>query len=142
MNNDSWAIGDPTVPSACYFHIPLPEFFEAWYAYKDGNPDANLVLENTSTDEYSGGPLPESDTHFFDVCKEYGSTKAICVAHDHINDSVINYKGINLCFGVSSTDRIYYDENKLGGQVMVINKNDQSLSFENIYHTYNEVENK
>ena len=134
LKNDSWKVGDPTIPSTMYFHIPLPEFFEAWYwAIENG-------VETIGTDEeFHGGPKPSTDLGFFDVIKEYGSTKAISVAHEHINDSVIDYEGVKLCFGVHSTNRIYFDENKLGGQVIIINKDDQSLSTENIYHKYSEV---
>lgn len=125
--------GGTPVPSAMYFHIPLPEFFTAWNE-KDSNPES--VLIKGTTDEFGGGPLPETDLHLFDKVKELGSTKAISVAHDHINDSVIKYKDVALCFGVHSTDRIYYDANKIGGQVIVVDKDTQELNFENIYTTY------
>ena len=134
------------VPSAMYFHIPLPEFFTAWHELKGetDNLHNSHVPENfdpkASTDEFGGGPDPSSDTHLFDKVKELGSTKAISVAHDHINDSVIIYDDVALCFGVHSTDRIYYDKEKLGGQVIVIDKdNPSTLRFENIKNTYEEV---
>lgn len=131
--------GGKVVPSAMYFHIPLPEFFTAWKE-KDSNPESVLIMG--STDEMGGGPKVETDLHLFDKVKELGSTKAISCAHDHVNDSVIKYKDVALCFGVHSTDRIYYDETKIGGQVIVVNKDTQALTFENIYTTYKEVEGK
>ncbi|MBQ0009014.1 MAG: metallophosphoesterase, partial [Firmicutes bacterium] len=134
------------VPSAMYFHIPLPEFFTAWNDAKDGKENAKVILG--TTDEFGGGPLPSTDTHLFSKVEELGSTIAISCAHDHINDSVINYKvkgekDVALCFGVHSTDRIYYDSAKLGGQVIVVDHSDPwHLTFENIYHSYSEVEGK
>ena len=129
------------VPSAMYFHIPLPEFFNAWNDAKDGKPNAEILMG--TTDEFGGGPLPSTDTHMFDKVKELGSTIAISCAHDHINDSVIMYDDVALCFGVHSTDRIYYDSAKLGGQVIVVDHNDPwHLTFENIKNSYSEVEGK
>ena len=134
------------MPSAMYFHIPLPEFFEAWHelngevenkhnSHRPENFDANA-----STDEFGGGPAPESDTHLFDKVKELGSTIAISVAHDHINDSVIIYDDVALCFGVHATDRIYYDAKKLGGQVITIDHtNPWNLSFKNIKNSYEDL---
>lgn len=132
--------GGSVIPSAMYFHIPTPEFFTAWNEAKSGN-GGEVILG--STDEFGGGPLPSSDTHIVDVIKELGSTKAISCAHDHINDSVIKCDDLYFCFGVHSTDRIYYDDAKLGGQVIIVNHdNPSNLSFENIKLTYSEVEGK
>lgn len=140
-SKDSERFGNGTViPSAMYFHIPLPEFFTAWTEAEKGSPEAIKIIGGT--DEMGGGPTEETDLHLFDKVKELGSTKAISVAHDHINDSVVKYKDIALCFGVHSTDRIYYDEHKVGGQVIKVNKDTFELGFENIYTTYKEVEGK
>lgn len=129
------------LPSAMYFHIPLPEFFTGWNEAVQGKPEAIKILG--TTDEFGGGPLPESDTHLFKKVQDLQSTIAISCAHDHINDSIINYQGIDLCFGVHSTDRIYYEAKKIGGQVMIIDKDDQwKLTYENIYHSYDELEGK
>ena len=133
--------GGVILPSLMYFHIPLPEFFTGWNDAVNGKPEA-IKIKGT-TDEFGGGPLPESDTHLFDKVLELESTKVISCAHDHINDSVIEYKGVNLCFGVHSTDRIYYDAKKIGGQVISIDPVDQwTFDFENIYFTYDELEAK
>ena len=133
--------GDVPIPSAMYFHIPLPEFFTGWNAAKAGADNAELVLGETK--EFGGGPLPSSDTHLFQEILNKGSTIAVSCAHDHINDSVVIYEDVALCFGVHSTDRIYYDETMLGGQVIVVDHDDPwTLRFENIKHSYAEVEGK
>lgn len=136
------------VPSAMYFHIALPEFLEAWHEMDGTSENVHNchVPEGfdpkASIGEY-GGPAPESDKHLFDKVKELGSTLAISVAHDHINDAVIIYDDIALCYGVHSTDRIYYDKEKLGGQVISIDHDDPTkLKFENIKHSYEEAEAK
>lgn len=141
VNAEKSRNGGLATPSALYFHIPLPEFFTAWNDAKEGKENSKIIIG--TTDEFGGGPLPSSDTHLFDKVKELGSTIAISCAHDHINDSVIEYNGVNLCFGVHSTDRIYYDSAKLGGQVISIDhENPWNLKFENIKNSYEEVEGK
>lgn len=131
------------IPSAMYFHIALPEFYTAGELANAGDPSVKSLVEGATTDEFLGGPTPESDTHLFDKVKELGSTLAISCAHDHINDSVLEYQGIALCFGVHATDRIYFDPNKIGGQVISVSHEDQTkLSYENIYATYEELEDK
>lgn len=127
--------GGVVVPSVAFFHIPLPEFDDAWDASQNGNP--NAILEEGWKNENCCPP--KKNTHLFDKMLELGSTKAILVGHDHLNNFRILYKGIYLCYGVDSTDRIYYRDDLLGGHVLTI-KNNNSLEFRQIFHTYAEVE--
>lgn len=121
-----------TVQSLLYFHIPLPEWNEAYSAYLHGSDDAILI--KGSRDSY-GGP-PEYNSGFFDVILEKGSTKSINVGHDHTNNYIIRYKGIDLSYGVKSTTTSFYDENILGGRVLTINS-DHLLTYTDILHKYN-----
>lgn len=128
------------VPSSLYMHIPTPEFYEAGELAMNGDPSVTLKM-GTTEEFYIGGPSEEADLGLFDVFKERGGQSMSC-AHDHTNDSVIEYQGVNLCFGVHSTDRIYCDYAKIGGQVISVGHVDQKLSFENIYVDYNSLEAK
>ena len=83
---------------------------------------------------------PKYNSGLFDKIVDFGSTKAIIVSHDHTYNSRILYKGVYLCYGINSTDRVIKDDNMIGGQVIVIH-DDHSLSFEHIYHTYKELNN-
>lgn len=83
---------------------------------------------------------PKYNSGLFDKIVDLGSTKAIIVSHDHTYNSRILYKGVYLCYGINSTDRVIKDDNMIGGQVIVIH-DDHSLSFEHIYHTYKELNN-
>lgn len=123
-----------TVPSVVFFHIPLPEFLTAWEEAEKGSSDAKLI----SGEKNEGVCCPDINTGLFDAMKSLGSTKAVCVGHDHRNNYIINYKGIYLAYGVNSTDRIYYSANMMGGRVIIV-KDDGSLEFEDIFHTYEEV---
>ncbi|MDO5331220.1 MAG: metallophosphoesterase [Bacillota bacterium] len=127
--------GGSTVPSIAFFHIPVPEFQIAWdQAEQKVGTDAiyeyGEINEPVSCPQYNSG--------FFDSVLKMGSTKAICCAHDHVNNWLVNYKGVDLCYGVTSTDRIYYQDGMIGGQVITIH-NDGSLSYDRLYHTYQEV---
>ena len=127
--------GGSPVPSICFFHIPVPEFDDAWEAAQAGSPDA--VFEYGEKREKVC--CPDINTGFFDKVLELDSTKAIAVGHDHLNNFRVKYKGVYLCYGVTSTDRIYYDESVLGGHVITIHS-DGSLDFEQLFHSYEEVE--
>jgi len=123
------------VPSICFFHIPLPEFQTAWDEAQAGSSDA--ILEYGEMGEPCS--CPKYNSGLFDKMLELGSTKAVCCGHDHVNNSRILYKGIYLIYGINSDDRIYYNANMMGGHVVTIH-DDNSLSFEHIYHSYEEVQ--
>lgn len=124
------------IPSSLYMHIQLPEFNKAYEETKE-HPEMLLLGD---MEEFGGAA--SKDNGFFDVIKELGSTKSIHCAHDHANDSVVDYEGIYLCFGVHATNRIYNDENwaKIGGQVLTIHKEDKSISLRNYYTSYDSDE--
>lgn len=121
-----------TVPSIAFFHIPVPEFQTAWDEAeqkigKDAVYEYGEIHEPVSCPKYNSG--------FFDSVLKMKSTNALLCAHDHVNNWLVNYKGVDLCYGVTSTDRIYYYEGMIGGQVITIH-NDGSLSYDRIYREY------
>ena len=120
--------------SILFFHIPFPEFSDAWDAAQAGSPDAVWEYGEKNEEVCS----PEYNSGLFDRILALDSTRAVLVAHDHVNDYRIRYRGVYLSYGVNSTDRIYYQDGMLGGQVLTI-RTDHSLSFEPIFHTYSEV---
>lgn len=157
------------VNSLLFFHIPLPEFNDAWYeaggekaqaAIKEhgGFRDENSIRgleKHTDYSEYTkefgsadaifeygyANPdscAPEYNSGLFDKVLELGSTKAIMFSHDHTYNSRILYKGVYLMYGINSTDRVIRDNNMMGGLVIVVH-DDHSLSFEHIYHTYEDI---
>ena len=131
--------GGTTVQSLMFYHIPLPEVDKA---YEEGT----VVKDEGLTDEQNAKVdvkrektcPPDTNSGFFDKIKTLGSTKAMFFGHDHINTFRRQYQGVIFNYGIKSTDRIYYDEDLLGGQVITIH-NDHSLSFKRIFHTYKEV---
>lgn len=126
--------GGAPVDSVLFFHIPLPEFEDAWGTAQRGSSDS--VLEYGEQNEKTS--CPEYNSGLFDKILELGSSKAIIVGHDHVNNFRIQYKGVHLCYGITSTDRIYYKDGMVGGLVITIHT-DHSLGFDEIYHDYDEV---
>ncbi len=126
--------GGETVKSMLFYHIPLPEINKAW----DLGTNHNFEGTEESGDERETTCPPDHNSGFFEVIKQKDSTKAMFFGHDHVNDFCKDYEGITFCYGVKSTDRIYYDDKLLGGQVITIH-NDNSFSVKQIHHTYEEV---
>ena len=122
------------VNSLMFYHIPLPEIDDAWNKSQAGDPEAIYKYgekrENCCPPDYNSG--------FFDKILEKGSTKAMFFGHDHINNFEVDYKGVKFCYGIKSTNRIYFDEDMLGYQTITI-KDDHSLEIVRSYHTYGEV---
>ena len=130
--------GGTTVESLMFYHIPLPEVDDAWESGKDDpskikNPTGSVAQKNEKSCP------PKKDNHFFDIIKAKGSTKGMYFGHDHVNNFIVEYEGVDFGYGIKSTNRVYYQEDMMGGRVIVI-KNDHTLEYEDYYHTYKEIE--
>ena len=131
--------GGTPVESLMFYHIPLPEVNDAWAAAK-ADPSLIKNPENAKekAQENEAPCNPKYNSGFFDVIKEKGSTKGMYFGHDHINNYIVCYEGIDFGYGIKATDRVYSDDNLLGGRVITI-KDDHSLLYTDYYHTYEEV---
>lgn len=129
--------GGTVVESLMFYHIPLPEVNNAWEEGKD-NPALIKNPANSKAEQGEKPCNPEHDFGFFKTIKEKGSTKGMYFGHDHVNNYIVEYQGIDFGYGIKSTDRVYYGDTMLGGRVITI-KNDHSLVYEDYYSTYEEV---
>lgn len=160
------------VDSLLFFHIPFEEFNTAWYEAGGENAVNAIKAQGGGRDENSKKGLeshidyseytkqygkqdavfeygfaepyassPKYNSKFFDTILKLGSTKGVFVSHDHTYNSRILYKGVYLGFSVNSTDRVIRDNNMMGGHVIVIH-DDNTLTFEHIYHTYEDIDNE
>ena len=132
------------VDSLMFYHIPLPEVRDAWAAAEE-NPALVIKPEGTPQGgEQREEPCnPDYNSGFFDKIKALKSTKGMYFGHDHVNDYLVKYEvepgyDIHFGYGIKATDRVYSDEDLLGGRVITIG-NDHSLSYQDYYHTYAEV---
>jgi len=74
---------DLGVKSLLFFHIPLPEFREA---YRDGKVLYGDALENSCSSFIQ--------SHLFDAVQRVGTTEAMFCGHDHVNDFIALYKNV------------------------------------------------
>lgn len=108
-----------TVPSLLFFHIPLTEYKDAWEEFADNG------YKDTPDVKYKGGIVGETgkaiycgigEDNLFETILELGSTKAVFCGHDHFNNFLLNYKGIDLNYGYSVDYLAYIGINKKGSQ--------------------------
>lgn len=108
-----------TVQSLLFMHIPLEEVRIAYNEYLNNNS------QNTEDVIYTEGKIGEESPYvycsneseeMFETMLELGSTKAMFYGHDHLNNLVMNYKGITLSYGYSIDYFAYSDIDKTGSQ--------------------------
>ncbi len=107
------------VPSSMFMHIPLTEYKDAWNEYLDnGRKDTeNVKLKYGTVGESGNGVycgIHEDD--MFETMQALGSTDTVFCGHDHLNNFSLNYKGINLTYGMSVDYLAYIGIYKLGSQ--------------------------
>ncbi len=110
-----------TVPSFVFMHIPFKAFSDAEAALKAGNPDAVYLFGENG----EGVSYPDRDSGFFELILQKGSTQAVFVGHDHLNNMGIKYKGVDLVYS-KSIDYIAYPgiaemTAQRGGTLIVLN---------------------
>ena len=128
--------GTGIVNSLMFYHIPLPEIDKICdkTTMKPGDEGYNFIYG----EKREKSCPPDDNSHFFDTIKEKSSTKSMFFGHDHVNNFEADYEGVKFCYGIKSTDRIYFADDMLGYQTISI-QNDNSLDIERFYHTYAEV---
>ncbi len=94
------------VPSLAFFHIPVPEF-------KDAIIDLNARFYGTRKEHVC---CSERNTGLFDAFQKNGDVMAAIVGHDHLNDYVVCWKDIMLCYGrVSGSKKTTHYNHPDGG---------------------------
>lgn len=127
-------INGEVVPSIAFMHIPVPEYADAYALYEQGSSE---VIYNYGKNNESVS-CPKYNSGYFSKVVELGSTKGIFIGHDHVNNSDITYKGVHLVYGVHSTDRVYGQDDMMGGLSITIH-DDRTFDIQRYYHTYEEV---
>jgi len=106
------------VQSFAFFHIPLPEFYDAWILAQEKRHNGVLGLRG----EYGGHPRVNSG--MFSTMLETGNVKGVFCGHDHDSDYIIPYYGIALVYGRFSGDDTVYNHLAHGTRVIVVNENE------------------
>lgn len=96
------AQGGEAVEGICFFHLPLPEYREAYSLYLAGDERVEALGEVFVTYSLSGS----LQNGFFEAAKEVGVTDIVC-GHQHGNCFTLKYDGVRLTFSLKT--------GKLGG---------------------------
>ncbi len=99
------------VPGLMAFHIPLNEYETAWNE-RTSSIYSDEKNEGVSKSKCNGG--------LYDAMVERGDIKATVCGHDHINNFMVEYGGIKLCYSGKMSTNGYHDEACMGGRVFVI----------------------
>lgn len=141
-----------TPKSMVFMHIPVKEFQEAYYEYRDnGNKNTERVIHLDGKIGEQGEVAVYSSNYnygLFDAVKEMNSTKAMFFGHDHLNDIAFLVDGVRLGYGKSIDYLAYSDIDKYGdhrGCSIITTKQDGSfeVKHESYYQDkYNSAEEK
>ncbi len=104
--------GGKAVRGIMAFHIPL---IENNTAYNNRN-NKDIVYEFTG-DRNENICASATDTNLLETIFERGDIKAIVTGHDHVNDYMLNYKGVKLCSSPNVSDLTYTNATLQGGRV-------------------------
>lgn len=104
------------VPSYAFFHIPLPEYREA---FSEGGAVCGTRGENECTGAVNSG--------IFAAFQECGDIHACFAGHDHSNDYVTLKDGIALCYGRYSGGSTSYHGLPSGARVIELTEGDYGL---------------
>jgi hypothetical protein len=108
-----------TVKSLLFIHIPLIEVYDAYWEYVNNDRQNTENVKFIRGNDGEGGQMvccSKTDTNLFEVMVELGSTKGMFYGHDHLNNFVLEYKGIRLCYGYAIDYFAYADIDKWGYQ--------------------------
>lgn len=105
--------------SMLFFHIALPEFYNAYLQWKDSGFDPEMGFGEKREEVC----CPSVNSGMFEVIKELGSTKNVIVGHDHVNSYSVLYEGVRLTYGLKTGDRCYANDDLNGGTLLTITDN-------------------
>jgi len=102
--------GGQPLPALAFFHIPLPEYTQAW------NNTAIKAIGVKNEEECS----PVINSGMFTALLECGDVMGTFVGHDHINDYIGVYHNIALAYGRVTKKMKNVEDPLPGGRVIVL----------------------
>ena len=106
------------IPGLMAFHIPLQETYAAWVNRSE--------LEHTG-EKREAVCASEINSGLFAALLERGDVRAVVNGHDHVNDYMVNYGGIKLCYCSTVSETGYCDMDMLGARVFMIREDDPAV---------------
>ena len=87
----------------------------------DGDGVWNADYEQSSGVQYEGIACYPEEDGVFEAVLSAGVTKRILVGHDHVNNFIITYQGIQLIYALKAGAGCYWNPKLNGGTVLKIN---------------------
>lgn len=109
------------VPSVAFFHIPFPEFYDAWVDAQEHEHNGVTGIRG----EYGGHPKVNSG--MFAAMLESGNMTGVFCGHDHDSDYIVDYHGIALVYGRFSGDDTVYNHLAHGTRVIVFKEGEMGF---------------
>lgn len=91
LNTLYQAENDESIPTLLFTHIPINEYEDAY--------EKGTILMGENQEKCC---VPYQNSDMFSAIGEKGSTLAVFAGHDHANNSVCLYDGVQLVYGVQS----------------------------------------
>ncbi len=124
---DSWM--KRPIPSMLFFHIPLPEFRDAYNAIESGEiGEGNFFGENRE-DVFAA----RMNTGLFQRVLDLGSTTHIFSGHDHVNNLSVLWQDVRLTYGLKTGPTSYWDKAMQGATLITIKDTTHEVVIEHIY---------
>ena len=113
------ANGGKPLPALAFFHIPLPEYHEAVK-----NEGAYMVGTRKES-----ACAPEINTGLAAAMLQAGDVMGVFVGHDHVNDYVVDWRGILFGYGrFTGGDTVYHDiPQGNGARVIELTENSRTI---------------
>ena len=115
--NRSWLTKNQNVQSLLFFHIPIPEYKQA---FDNGEYRNGVRME----DECS----PNINTGMFAEMVLQGNVLGSFVGHDHNNNYVAQLFNISLCYGYFSGGNTYGDLPLNGARIILLKEGEQTFT--------------
>ncbi|RIJ50459.1 phosphohydrolase [Maribellus luteus] len=109
-NNFTEKNNGEAIPALAFFHIPLPEYTQAWS--NGGMQPVGVKNEDVCS--------PSLNSGMFLAMLEQGDVMGTFVGHDHVNDYISSLYGIALAYGRFSGSGDTYGDLKNGARVIVL----------------------
>lgn len=136
------------VNSLVFQHIAVPEIYNCLNVVPEGTPDSKVyngvTYELSLNPEIASGYLgewpcpPNYNSGQFQAFVDRGDVLGIVTGHDHVNDFIGTYMGIDFIQSPGITFQSYGDDEVRGARVIVLNENDTS-TYETFSLTYNDL---
>jgi hypothetical protein len=115
--NQNWLAAHAKVQSLLFFHIPLPEYKQA---FDQGEFRNGIRMEEECA--------PKINTGMFAAMALEGNVLGTFVGHDHNNNYVAQLNNIALCYGYYSGGNSYGDLPLNGARIILLEENKSTFS--------------